>query len=62
MGKVYAIALLVILSGCSVYYAYIKPFPTHHSMFDKPTEGSQIIEKTWNEYLDCCSGEKIIEN
>lgn len=62
MGKVYALILFALISGFSVYYAYTKPYPTHHSMFDKPVEGAQTIEKTWVEYLDCCSGEKIIEN
>jgi hypothetical protein len=62
MGKVYAMLLFVIIAGVSVYYAISHPYPTHHSMFDKPVEESLNITKTWVDYLECCSGEKIIEN
>ena len=62
MGKVYAWIIFIVLSGISIYYAISHPYPTHHSMFDKPVEESLNITKTWVDYLDCCSGEKIIEN
>lgn len=62
MGKWYAITILVLFSGFSGYYVYTRPYPEHHSIFDHSEAESHTIDRSWVEFLDSCSGEKIIEN
>jgi hypothetical protein len=62
MERIYAILLTIIIIGTSVTYAYNKPYTLHHSFFERPQEESITIENTWSQYLESCSGEKIIEN
>jgi hypothetical protein len=63
MARLYAILILVSFSLFSAYYVYTRPYTIHHSMFDKPEgEESHPITATWPQYLESCSGEKIIEN
>ena len=61
MERIYAIILIFIISTVSIVYVYNKPFTIHHSFFERPMEESQVIDKTWVNFLDSCSGEKIIE-
>lgn len=45
-----------------MYYVYMRPsyFTQGHS-FDKPVD-SKVISSTWNEFLQDCGGEVIVEN
>ena len=52
--------LITIIGSCG--YVYIKPFKLHHSFFDRPFADAKWIDNTWVQFLDCCSGDKIIEN
>lgn len=45
-----------------MYYVYTRPFTVHHRFFDRPEATSQYLKATWPDYLQSCSGEKIIEN
>jgi hypothetical protein len=62
MEKIYAIILMVIIATVSIVYVYNKPYTMHHSFFERPMEEAQVIDKTWVNFLETCSGEKIIEN
>ena len=62
MEKIYAILLAVIIMGVSFVYVYHRPYTIHHSFFERPLEESITIDKTWSQFLESCSGEKIIEN
>jgi len=62
MEKVYAIILMLIIATASIVYVYNKPYTMHHSFFERPMEEAQVIDKTWVNFLESCSGEKIIEN
>ena len=62
MERIYAILLTLIIVGVSIGYAYNKPYTLHHSFFERPNEESVTIDKTWNQFLETCSGERIIEN
>lgn len=55
--------VLVLFAIGSGVYVYNRPYTLHHSMFDKP-EGQEpvLINAKWKDYLDDCSGDKIIEN
>lgn len=63
VARIYVILGLLAFSVFAIYYAVNRPYRVHHSFFDTP-EGveSHNITITWNQYLDDCSGEKIIEN
>lgn len=54
--------ILVTFGLFSMYYVYSRPFTVHHRFFDRPDVASQNITETWTDYLESCSGEKIIEN
>jgi len=62
MGKAYALTILVLFSIFSGYYVYTKPYPQHHSIFDHPEQESHSLNRTWVDFLDSCSGQKILEN
>jgi hypothetical protein len=62
MERFYAILLMVIIVVVSMVYVYNKPYTIHHSFFERPMEESQVIDKTWPDFLETCSGENIIEN
>ena len=53
---------LVLFSIFAIWYAVTRPYTIHHSFFERPMAESQNITATWNDYLETCSGEKIIEN
>jgi hypothetical protein len=63
IGRLYAIIILVLFWSGSFVYVYKRPYTIHHSMFDKP-EGQEpmLIASSWKDYLEDCSGAKIIEN
>lgn len=62
ISRVYAILILLVFSAFSIYYAYSRPFQLHHRFFDRPDDVSHNLTATWSDYLQSCSGEKIIEN
>mmetsp|Transcript_13935 Transcript_13935/g.23699 ORF Transcript_13935/g.23699 Transcript_13935/m.23699 type:complete len:269 (-) Transcript_13935:27-833(-) len=62
IDRIYAILLLGSFAAFSVYYVYSRPYIPHHSFFDKPQQESLNITLSWNDYLESCSGERIIEN
>lgn len=62
ISRLYAIMILIIFSIFAAFYVYTRPFSIHHSFFDRPNIESRIIDASWSEYLESCSGEKIIEN
>lgn len=62
MDRYYALIILTIFTGFSCTYIYSRPYSVHHSFFDRPQLESKNITNTWVEFLDSCSGEKIIEN
>ena len=63
LGRVYALLIFASFAVLSCVYVYQNPYTIHKSMFDRP-EGSEshLINSTWPQYLETCSGEKIIEN
>jgi hypothetical protein len=62
LERVWAILILLALFGFSTYYVATKPYAIHHSFFDRPEIESRNITRTWSDYLEKCSGEKIMEN
>jgi len=63
IGRVYAIIIFLMFTCFSGYYVYQNPYTVHHSMFEKPENfESHPISERWKDYLENCSGEKIIEN
>jgi len=62
IGRVYALLIawsLVIVSGA---YVYTRPYSVQGDFFRRPFQESRWINNTWPEFIDCCSGEKVIEN
>ena len=62
ISRVYALLILLAFSGFAGYYVYTRPFQVHHRFFDRPEIETQNLTQTWSDYLESCSGEKIIEN
>lgn len=63
IARLYALIIVGLFWTGAFYYVYTKPYTIHHSMFDKP-EGQEpiLIQSTWKDYLEDCSGAKIMEN
>ena len=62
ISRGYALAVLVIFSILSLYYVYMRPsYFTPHTPFETPKE-SYPITSTWEEFLQDCGGEVIVEN
>jgi len=54
--------ILVLFSILSMYYVYLRPsFFVPQTPFEAPKE-SRRIQATWEEFLQDCGGEVIVEN
>ena len=55
-------ACLILFSAFSVYYVYMRPsYFTPLTPFEVPKE-SFVISASWEEFLQDCGGEVIVEN
>lgn len=62
MARVYALILLAVFGVIAGYYIYMRPsFFTPIGPYEHPTE-SKEIQTTWDEFLQDCGGEVIVEN
>jgi hypothetical protein len=63
VSRGYAICLLVVFSFLCLLYVYLKPFELngYHGVYETPKD-SKVVDYTWQEYLQDCGGEVIVEN
>jgi hypothetical protein len=62
MARVYALTILIVFTILSFYYVYSRPtYFTPLTPFEHPTE-SRVIDTTWEEFLQDCGGEVVVEN
>ncbi len=62
ISRGYAVIVLVLFSIFSLYYVYMRPsYFTPVTPFETPLE-SKMISATWEEFLQDCGGEVVVEN
>ena len=62
ISRGYAMLVLAIFSIFSLYYVYMRPsIFTPVTPFEAPKE-SKVISTTWEEFLQDCGGEVVVEN
>jgi hypothetical protein len=62
LSRVWAIIAGTVIFGSCCYYVYLNPtFKVDGAIFESEGDGHMITE-SWEEYLQDCGGEKVIEN
>lgn len=62
ISRGYAMVILILFTALSLYYVYMRPsYFGPSTPFEQPRE-SHRITATWEEFLQDCGGEVIVEN